>query len=194
MIGRQIREMQITIALDDGEQVVEVVGHSSGQTPHRLHFLGLTELRFQRSALSDVAGDELEPHGMAVLKEEAGGQIQVAALAVFGHGVELGNQFGTQAGHAGPEQLLCSRQLRGVHQIEERLTEVFLTRVAADFFGLAIHRGKPARQVCGENNVVGVFEQIAIALLAAPQGLFRFLAIGNVTEGSQNAGHTAETD
>ena len=39
-----LAEEQLAVAEDDGEQVVEVVGHAAGQPSDRLHLLGLAEL------------------------------------------------------------------------------------------------------------------------------------------------------
>ena len=41
-------QQQRGAALDDREQVVEIVRHAAGQLSERLHFLGLAELIFQQ--------------------------------------------------------------------------------------------------------------------------------------------------
>ena len=46
-------------AVDDGEEVVEVVGDAAGQSSDRLHLLGLTQLGLQLDLAADVARD---PH------------------------------------------------------------------------------------------------------------------------------------
>src|SRR5439155_1318731 len=58
---------QLAVAVDDRQQVVEVVRHSAGQLTDGLHFLGLTVLLFHRiervlggPLLADVAKDSGE--------------------------------------------------------------------------------------------------------------------------------------
>ena len=43
----QVGEQQLAVAVDDGQQVVEVVSHAARQTPDRFHLLGLLELGFR---------------------------------------------------------------------------------------------------------------------------------------------------
>jgi hypothetical protein len=43
------------VANDHTEQVIEIVRHSSGQSAHRFHFLGLAELLFEFPALANIA-------------------------------------------------------------------------------------------------------------------------------------------
>ena len=45
-------QQHVAIAGDDGQQVVEIVGDSSGEPPDRLHLLRLAELLFETIALS----------------------------------------------------------------------------------------------------------------------------------------------
>jgi hypothetical protein len=52
-----VRCEQLTIAGDDGQQVVEVVSDSSGQPSDGLDLLGLSELLRQEEALGDVLLD-----------------------------------------------------------------------------------------------------------------------------------------
>jgi len=53
--GRRQVLQQVAVAHDDGEQVVEVVGHPGGQPTHRLHLLRLRQLPLQPLALLDLA-------------------------------------------------------------------------------------------------------------------------------------------
>jgi hypothetical protein len=45
---------QFGVALNDGQDVVEIVRHAGGQLPHRLHFDRMTQLRLQIQPLGDV--------------------------------------------------------------------------------------------------------------------------------------------
>jgi hypothetical protein len=42
-------EQKIGITRDGRQEIVEIVGHAAGQSPHRLHFLGLPDLFLQLS-------------------------------------------------------------------------------------------------------------------------------------------------
>ena len=46
---------QFAVALDDGEEIVEVVSHASGKAAQCFHFLGLAKLLFELVALGLVA-------------------------------------------------------------------------------------------------------------------------------------------
>ena len=48
VVGRQTHLDDFAIAVDDGEQVVEVVGHAAGQEADDFHFLGLPQPLFER--------------------------------------------------------------------------------------------------------------------------------------------------
>jgi hypothetical protein len=54
-------EHKFGVSADHQEQVVEIVGHPSGQPSNGIHFLGLLQFRFQSATLGDVAerGDEM---------------------------------------------------------------------------------------------------------------------------------------
>jgi hypothetical protein len=52
--GREAAQQQFAVAVDDGEEVVEVVGDAAGQPADRLHLLRLAELLFELVALADV--------------------------------------------------------------------------------------------------------------------------------------------
>ena len=53
------------VAADDGEQVVEVVGHAAGQAADGLHLLRLAELLLQLAALGDIDSDAAQVGGTA---------------------------------------------------------------------------------------------------------------------------------
>ena len=54
VVGRQRFEDQVAIPVDDGEQVVEVVRHTSGEPADAFEFLRLSELALQVHPLRDV--------------------------------------------------------------------------------------------------------------------------------------------
>ena len=52
--SRQVIQNHPAIAADDGQHVVEVVGHATRQPAHRFHLLGVHQLLLQGLALADV--------------------------------------------------------------------------------------------------------------------------------------------
>ena len=82
--GLHLVEHQLAVAFDDGEQVVEVVGHAAGQPAHRFHLLRLAELLFQSAPLGDVLGDHLEALEVAlVIAQSAAAEPHGDGLAIF---------------------------------------------------------------------------------------------------------------
>ena len=59
LVGNGFRE-HLDGASDDGQNVIEVMGDPSGQLPHRLHLLGLPNLRFRRNPLRQIANEGVE--------------------------------------------------------------------------------------------------------------------------------------
>ena len=58
--GFQLLEQDFGVAVDDHQQVVEVVGDAARQAPDGFHFLRLPELFFQLAALGNVLGDQFQ--------------------------------------------------------------------------------------------------------------------------------------
>ena len=57
IVGFQAGKQHLTVAGDNGQQVVEVVRHSTGQSPYRFHLLRLTDLLFQPFSLRYITRD-----------------------------------------------------------------------------------------------------------------------------------------
>ena len=71
------------MAEDDGEEIVEIVSHATGQLAKRLHFLGLAELFLQLLAFRDVApGSHQAANLSLVVSERHLGDQQRAFLAI----------------------------------------------------------------------------------------------------------------
>ena len=69
-------EQHVAVAGDDGEQVVEIVGHAAGQPAHRLHLLRLAELLLQAGALAPHLGRaDFALHGGVQPHEVGAGQM-----------------------------------------------------------------------------------------------------------------------
>ena len=60
VVGRPLREQELGVAVDDGEEVVEVVGDPAREPADRLHLLGLEELLLQADPLRQVVDVEAE--------------------------------------------------------------------------------------------------------------------------------------
>jgi hypothetical protein len=65
-------EEEAGVALDDGENVVEIVGDAGGQLADGFHFLDLAQLIFQGVLLGDILGEE-EQEFFAIQFEEFDG-------------------------------------------------------------------------------------------------------------------------
>jgi len=61
--GSELVEENLRVAADHGEQIIEIVSDSSGETADRFHFLRLTKLVFENAAFCDVFGDGFENVG-----------------------------------------------------------------------------------------------------------------------------------
>src|ERR1019366_2176476 len=61
----------VAVAVDDGQQVVEVVGNAAGEASDGLHFLRLQQLFLQAAALRGIAQDSVYGHRLAVLAHDA---------------------------------------------------------------------------------------------------------------------------
>ena len=62
----EILQQQLAIPQHDGQQIIEIVGHASGEPSNRLHLLGLLKLRLQRAALRDVQRNTDAAHRLAL--------------------------------------------------------------------------------------------------------------------------------
>ena len=69
-LGSSVESRMFTVAGNDGQQVVEVVGHAAGQLADRLHLLRLVELRLQRLLLGHVLGQAKKADELAVVVHE----------------------------------------------------------------------------------------------------------------------------
>ena len=101
------RSRQLRVALDDRQQVVEIVRHARRQPPHRFHLLRLPQLRLQTQPVGDVVGDEDGAGGVAQLdlfhedQRHAAGARARAELAFH-----AGHRFSFLQDGADPRQVL----------------------------------------------------------------------------------------
>ena len=57
------RAQNFRVAVDDGQQVIEIVGDAPREPADRLHFLRLPQVGFETAALREVASDRLHARG-----------------------------------------------------------------------------------------------------------------------------------
>ena len=57
VLHRQLRQHDLRVSADYHQQVIEIVGNSTRQPAHCLHFLSLPELVFQRAAIGHIFGN-----------------------------------------------------------------------------------------------------------------------------------------
>ncbi len=62
-----LAQHQFAVALDHGEQVVEVMGDTTGQPAYCFHFLGLPKLLFQVAAFGNIFHDHLKANDFATI-------------------------------------------------------------------------------------------------------------------------------
>src|ERR1019366_1866902 len=70
IVCRKVVEEHVAVAVDDGQQVVEVVGNAAGEASDGLHFLRLQQLFLQAAALRGIAQDSVYGHRLAVLAHD----------------------------------------------------------------------------------------------------------------------------
>src|SRR5207244_4376678 len=65
-VGPEAAPEELAAALDDGQEVVEVVGDAAGELPDRLHLLRLTNLSLELLPLADVSERDDRPDQLPV--------------------------------------------------------------------------------------------------------------------------------
>ena len=93
-------QQEVAVAVDRGQQVVEVVGDAAGELADRLHLLALDELRLEGLELGGV-GEDGEQRRRAVEHGAGEGDLQEDLLAVGGAAGDLGAAEGAAAGGVG---------------------------------------------------------------------------------------------
>ena len=90
MRGRQRIQHQLGVGTDDHQQIVEVMGHASGESADRIHLLGLLQLIFQPPPVGDVpiVGDKMRDPAFTVAQASYGflGDENVPVLFAVHHG------------------------------------------------------------------------------------------------------------
>ena len=168
------------VAVDDGEQVVEVVGDAAGQPADRFHLLRLAKMRlragqlaFRRAPSQDVAGEGGDDDRLAQ-DEESGHPNQQPVLAV-----ERARPADDQGRRGQP---------RFIHAIADQLPVVELVADAVEQFDRDVGRRPPAehrhREPCRRQAVLEPGVDAARQLSLADAGCQR--AVGRGGRGRGN--------
>ena len=88
VIGGKFVQRHLRIAGNYGDQVVEIVRHTAGETADSVELLSLLELRFKLQALGDVLRELLIVGGVK-LTFQLGDAIAKVPLLTFGHSTPL---------------------------------------------------------------------------------------------------------
>ena len=180
---RHLLQRQLAIPQDGRQDIIEIVGDPTGQRADGFHLLRLTQLGFEQVALGDVAGNALHFEWVPGLGGKAGADFQSHPFAALGHH----GQFVGGRGGSGPvagQHLTRQGAMLWRHQVVEVHLENFVTAVASGLFTHAVDRGKVACQVVRVDEVVGMREQVAIALFALTESLLRPLTFRDVFDGA----------
>ena len=107
-------QQEVAVAVDRGQEVVEVVGDAAGELADRLHLLALDELRLEGLELGGV-GEDREQRRRAVEHGAGEGDLQEDLLAVGGAAGDLGAAEGAAAGGVG--EALGDRAAEALDQV-----------------------------------------------------------------------------
>ena len=166
---------------DRGQQVVEVVGDAGGELADRLHLLRLAQLILVALARRQVAPDRLDGAVRAVGALDPGGDFERHAAPVLGGDGDLDRR--QRAAVAGrPQQLHEARpRLRG-DQVGDGQPDDLLAGEAGRGQAGPVDRAHVAVQIAGEDQVVRVLDQLAVALLALADGRGGGAPLGHVVQ------------
>ncbi len=131
---------EVAVAVDGGQEVVEVVGDAAGELADRLHLLGLDELGLEGLELGGV-GEDGEERGRAVEHGAGEGDLQEDLLAVGGAAGDLGAAEGAALGGVG--EALGDRAAEALDQLGE--VGAGAGAVAEELAGGLVGVGEPAR-------------------------------------------------
>ncbi len=120
-------EQQLAVAVDRGEQVVEVMGDATGQATDGLHLVRLAELLLEPPPGRDVEGHD-DPRRPAAHGEAVAGHLHLDDRAILADMAKdrATRDPGPEAGHRGHEPV----PVRGVHQAVNREPGDLLSAVA----------------------------------------------------------------
>ena len=183
LVAHRVRVVEVqleefAVAADDGEDVVEIVGDSAGQKPHRLQFLGVAQLFLQPVALGQVEGDGQEPP-LSVHHDV------FAVILAFQGAAVLGVQ-----GQLHPRDVpLLPERLQYPAAVlpgdppdpDGGLSQHFLPRPPCQLQQLLVHVDEGAVLGGGDgHDERRVLERLGKFLLAEPKGLLGLLALGDL--------------
>ncbi len=132
-------QQQVAVAVDRGQEVVEVVGDAAGELADRLHLLALDELGLEGLELGGVGEDREQRRG-AVEHGAGEGDLQEHLLAVGGAAGDLGAAEGAALDRVG--EALGDRAAEALDQIGE--ADAGRGALAEELAGGGVGVGQPA--------------------------------------------------
>ncbi len=150
--------------------------------------VGFAERLLGPLAFADVPGDPLDPVGPPLAEDEAVAHLEGEAGAPLGEHVEFGRHR-NRVGDLAVDHPAGGGPALGGHQLAEAHLQGFVPRITQNPLRRLVDRGDFAREVVGVDHVVGVFEQLPVALLAHAPGLLGQRPLGHVAHDGQPADH-----
>lgn len=141
------------------DAIMQVVAHAA-----MLAIADFKEFTFQPAAFGNVAGDALNLSRFGVLVDEPAADFQFYPLAGGVDKVPFRRRQFHPADHL-IEPLLRRRSLIFRDKVQQLQTEEVRTAALQEHLPRPVDRSETGGQVMGENDVVGVFEEVEITLL-----------------------------
>ncbi len=186
--GRQPAQEQLAVAVDRRQQVVEVVGHPTGQPAHRLHLLRLAQLLFERALHRHVAQRAPVGNHLALAIEHRGGGLEhPAAIAVHRAEVALELLDEPLLTHQGRETF-APRRLP-VEIVRRRRQRLLTRREAEEAHPGGVEIEHLAGRGADVDGVPRLLEQAPVALLGSPERPGRLLTFGDVADIEDERSH-----
>ena len=190
----QIREGQLAVAQDRGQQVVEIMGDPPCQPADRLHLLGLAELLLGQLELllgplpfGDVEVDRHAPDGTPARIVQGGGRdahVDPASVLVQPLGLVAGERVFAE--HPGEQRLEFALLVQ--RHVDQPVPNGLVRRPAEGVFGCPIPAQHDARGVDphdGERR--GIHQRLEMVARRAYR-LLRHLPLGDVVLGAPDPG------
>ncbi len=184
VLGREGGQQRVTVAKDDRQQIVEIVGHAAGESADRLHLLGLQKLRFQPTTRADVMEDQHGAAQTAAVVADGGGRVLDGTLrAVAGDQGRVVGQAHDDALAQGPEHRVLDRLPRpfvddGKH-FRQRPAERLMIE-PRQRPGDIVEEGDAPLAVGDDDAVADAGQRDAEALALGPEGIGGALSLPQV--------------
>ncbi len=174
------------VAIDDGQQVIEVVGNASGELAHGLHFLGLHELFFEVLLTGDILRQDVQERdlaGMVADGASADEDLDYRAIATQPGAFDaIHGAAGEQGGAHGVK--IAGKNLRHVANQQLRLGRGI---VAEHFEHGEVHLQELSAEGAAADGVGRFFDQGAVAVFGEAEGPFGHHTLGEIESHTDDA-------